>query len=236
MSLDAIFPIKNWYFSTQSVLDSLSEEDYAFLISRQEKQKYKKGEVIYKEGVFPSGLFFIHYGKVKKYKADQNDREQILYIINKGELMGYHPILAEERYTDSASALQSCIISFIPKEDFLTILNRSPLLSKRLLKVLSNELAVFANKISIFGQRTAVERLAIALIILREKFKIDTIENKVIQIDISRNDLAGIAGIATENVTRLLKDFKSEGIISTTGRIIQILDIIKLIQRSNYVC
>lgn len=235
MSLSAIFPIKNWCFSTQLILNSLSEEDYVFLISRQEKQKYKKGEVIYKEGVVPSGLFFIHHGKIKKYKTDQNDKEQILYIINKGELVGYHSILAEDRYTDSASALQSSVISFIPKEDFLSILNRSTLFSRRLLKVLSDESAVFANKISIFGQRTAVERLAIALIILREKFKIDTPENKEIQIDISRNDLAGIAGIATENVTRLLKEFKSEGIISTSGRTILVLDIIKLVQRSNYV-
>jgi len=235
MSLDAIFPIKNWYFSTQSVLDSLSEEDYDFLISRQEKQKYKRGEAIYKEGVVPSGLFFIHQGKIKRYKADQHDKEQILYILNKGELMGYHSILAEERYTDSASALQSSVISFIPKEDFLSVLNRSPLFNRRLLKVLCKESAVFINKISIFGQRTAVERLAIALIVLREKFKIDTPASEEIQINISRNDLAGIAGIASENVTRLLKDFKSEGIILTKGRTIHVLDVLKLVQRSNYV-
>ncbi|MBE9600863.1 Crp/Fnr family transcriptional regulator [Pedobacter sp. MC2016-24] len=234
MSLKGIFPIDHLYFTTQFALDVLSADDYHALITQQEQQKYKKGEIIYKEGVKPSGLFFIHQGKVKKYKVDQYGREHVLYITSRDELVGYHAVLAEERYSDSMAALQSSIISFIPMEDFMGVLNRSPLFARHLLKLMSQEITVFANKLSIFGQRTAVERLAIALIILREKFKIDTAENEEITIDISRTDLAGIAGIAKENVIRILKEFKSEEIIATEGRKIFVLDIKKLVLRSNY--
>lgn len=234
MSLKGIFPIDQWHFSTQSALEVLSETDYQELISKQPKQKYKKGEIIYKEGVMPAGLFFIHQGKIKKYKVDQYGREHVLYIVNREELVGYHAILAEERYTDSASALQSSVISFIPQETFIEVLHNSALFARHLLKLMSQEITVFSNKLSIFGQRTAVERLAIALIILREKFKIDTPDDAAITIDISRNDLAAIAGIAKENVIRLLKEFKSEGIIQTEGRQILVTDVRKLVQRSNY--
>ncbi|SDG39134.1 Crp/Fnr family transcriptional regulator [Mucilaginibacter gossypii] len=234
MSLSGIFPIDKWEFTTQSVLNTLSEEDYNFLISRQGAQKYQKGEIIFKEGIVPSGIYFIHQGKIKKYKVDRNGREQIIYVANKGELIGYHAILAEERCPDSAAALEDCLISFIPKEDFLTILDRSPLFMRRLLKSLSHEFSVLANSISVISQRTASERLAISLIILREKFKGDGSGEKDVILNISRMDLAGMAGIAQENVIRLLKEFKEEGVLETDGRKIWIKDIKRLVKKSNY--
>lgn len=234
MSLSGIFPIDKWNFTTQSILNSLSEEDYKFLISSQDKQKYQKGEHVFKEGMIPSGIFFIHKGKVKKFKVDQKGREQIIYVANSGELIGYHAVLAEERYPDSAAVIEASLITFIPKDHFLKILAESPLFAQRLLKALSHEYSVLANNISVFAQRSAVERLAIALIVIREKYKPETPEGMEISIDISRNDLANIAGIATENVIRLLKDLKTEGIIETEGRKIWVKDIIKLVERSNF--
>ncbi|RAJ22621.1 Crp/Fnr family transcriptional regulator [Pedobacter cryoconitis] len=234
MSLSGIFPIDKWNFTTQSILSILSDEEYNILIGRQGEQKYQKGEIIFREGVVPSGIFYIHHGMVKKYKVDQTGKEQIIYVANKGELIGYHAILSEERYPDFAAALESSVISFIPKDDFLMVLGNSPLLANRLLKTLSHEYSVLANNISVFAQRSAVERLAIALIVIREKFKIETVEGQEIIIDISRSDLANIAGIAKENVIRLLKELKSEDIIETEGRKIWVKNIEKLVMRSNY--
>jgi CRP-like cAMP-binding protein len=234
MSLSGIFPIDKWSFNTQSMLSILSADEYNFLIGRQGEQKYQKGEIIFREGVVPSGIFFIHQGKVKKYKVDATGREQIIYVANKGELIGYHAVLSEERYPDFSAAMQDSVITFIPKEDFLTVLNSAPMFANRLLKSLSHEYAVLANNISVFAQRTAVERLAIALIVMREKSKIDTEEGKEVVIDITRTDLANIAGIAKENVIRLLKELKTEKIIETEGRKIWVLDIARLVARSNY--
>lgn len=234
MSLSGIFPIDKWNFTTQSILSVLSEEELNFLILRQGEQKYGKGEVIFREGVVPSGIYYIHQGKVKKYKIDKMGKEQIIYVANKGELIGYHAILSEERYPDSAAALENSAISFIPKEDFLTVLHQSPLFAQRLLKVLSHEYTVLSNNISVFANRSAVERLAIALIVIREKFKAESPEGEKVLIDISRSDLANMAGLAKENVIRLLKELKDEGIIGSEGRKIWVEDISKLVARSNF--
>jgi CRP-like cAMP-binding protein len=234
MSLSGIFPIDKWNFSTQSVISALSEDEYSFLIARQGQQKFHKGDIIFREGVVPSGIFFIHHGKVKKYKVDQNGKEQIIYIANKGELIGYHAVLAEERYPDFAAAMQDSMITFVPKDDFLIVLNKSTLFANRLLKALSHEYSVLANNISVLGHRTAVERLAIALIVMRERFKSETAEGQEIIMDISRSDLANMAGIAKENVIRLLKELKDESIIGAEGRKIWVKNIEKLVARSNY--
>jgi CRP/FNR family transcriptional regulator, polysaccharide utilization system transcription regulator len=234
MSLSGIFPIDRWNFTTQSMLNILSEEEYADLVANQSDQKYLKGDVIFREGSVPAGIFLIRSGKVKKYKVDNLAKELIIYVANHGELIGYHAVLSEERYPDSAAAIEDSVISFIPKEDFISILHRSPAFTHRLLKTLSHEFTVLANTISVIAQRTAHERLAIALIVLREKYKDDKPGEKDIILNISRMDLASMAGIAQENVIRLLKEFKAEGIIETEGRKILIKDIRRLVKKSNY--
>jgi CRP/FNR family transcriptional regulator, polysaccharide utilization system transcription regulator len=234
MSLNGIFPIDRWNFTTQSMLNVLPPEDYANLVAHQSESKYQKGDVIFREGSVPSGIFLIRNGKVKKYKVDSLGKEQIIYVAGPGELIGYHAVLSEERYPDSAAAIENSLISFIPKEDFTDILQRSPALTARLLKALSHEFTVLANSISIIAQRTAPERLAIALIVLREKYKEEGADEKEVVLTISRIDLANIAGIAQENVIRLLKEFKAEGIVETDGRKIWIRDIQRLIKKSNY--
>ncbi len=233
MSLSDIFPIDQWNFNTNSILNALSEEEYDSLISKQGVQTYLKGEIIFKEGMVPSGIYFVNKGKVKKYKVGLAGKEQIIYVANKNELIGYHAVLSQERYPDSAATLEESEITFIPKEDFLHLLNQSPAFANRLLKALSHEYSVLANSISIFSQGTAAERLAIALILIREKSKIETPEGEETMINISRSDLANMAGLAKENVIRLLKEFKSEQIIKTEGRKIWVTDIAKLVNRSN---
>jgi CRP/FNR family transcriptional regulator, polysaccharide utilization system transcription regulator len=234
MSLSGIFPIDRWNFTTQSVLSVLSEEDYACLVLHQSNQQYHKGDIIFREGAVPSGIFIVKNGTVKKYKTDKAGKEQIIYIANEGELIGYHAVLSEERYPDSAAALENSLLSFIPAEDFMTVLSRSPQFTHRLLKTLSHEFTVLANSISVFAQRSAPERLAIALIVLREKFKDNPTGGKAAELNISRADLANMAGVAEENVIRLLKEFKDEGILETEGRKIRITNIQSLVKKTNY--
>ena len=76
-----------WNFKSQSILNELPSEDTQLLTAHMSEQQYSKGEVIFREGSVPSGIFFIKYGKVKKYKADKEAREHILYVANTGELI-----------------------------------------------------------------------------------------------------------------------------------------------------
>jgi len=234
MSLTGIFPIERWRFNTQSVLNVLKDEELGLLTRHQTQQRCLKGDVIFREGTIPGGVFLVREGMVKKYKVDPAGREQIIYVAGAGELIGYHAVLSEERYPDTAMAMEDAVLSFIPKEDFTLLLARSPVFSGRMLKAMSHEFTVLANTISVIAQRTGPERLAIALIVMREKFKPGRQDGEPIVLSVSRADLAKIAGIAEENVIRLLRDFKTEGILDTEGRKIIIKDIQLLVKRANY--
>lgn len=234
MSIRDIFPIDKWDFKTESVLADLPQDELALLEAGKTEQVYKKGEIIFREGAYPPGIFYITAGKVKKYKVDKDGKEHIIYVANTGELLGYHAILAEGRYPDSAAALEESRIAFIPKEDFLHVLQHSEVLSKRLLKLLSHEFGVLANSLSLFTQKSVRERLALQLIVLREKYKVNFQPGMPVEINMSRDDLASLVGTVRENVVRVLGEFKEKGIVSTRGRKIIVNDVNKLIRIADY--
>ena len=233
MSIKDIFPIDKWDFKSESILADLPPEDLQILMAHSTVGIYKKGEIIFREGAFPTGIFYIIDGIVKKYTADKDGKEQIIYVANKGELIGYHAILSENRFPDSAAALEESKITFIAKEDFLQAMKKSDILNRRLLKTLSHEFAVLANKLSMIAQRSVRERLALQLIVLREKYKVDFQSGMPVEINMGRDDLASLIGTVRENVVRILSEFKDAEILETKGRKIIIKDINQLIRIAN---
>jgi len=212
------FPFDKYSFNSDSIFDDLPTEDTVLLGRNMVTHNYKKGEILFREGSYPTGIYYIKKGKVKKYKSDKDGREQIFYVCKSGELLGYHALLSEENYTDSSCTLEEATISFIPKDDFLQAVRSSALLSNRLLKCMSHEFGVLVNGITIFAQKTVRERLALSLLILRNKYKKEDQEGKPVELTLSREDLAKMVGTARETLTRLLHDFKEEDLIETQGR------------------
>jgi len=185
-------------------------------------QNFKKGEIVFKEGGIPSGVFYLKKGHVKKYKGTAIGGEQIFYVCATGELLGYHAVLAEEWYSDSASTLDDCEITFVPKEVFQRTLHDSPDLALRLLKALAHEFRLFKIGIATLATSSVKERLAINLLILDEKFRKSQKSTKASEIILSRSDLANMVGTAKENLVRMLAEFKANGLIKITDNGIQI--------------
>jgi CRP-like cAMP-binding protein len=116
----------------------------------------------------------------------------------------------------------------------LKTLVHSPKLSRLLLKTLSHEFAVLVNSLALFAQRPVRERLALQLVVLREKYKENFQPGMPVAINMSREDLANLVGTARENVLRVLAEFKEKGIIETKGRQIIVHDVKKLVELANY--
>lgn len=224
--------ITKFTFNSQNILSALPSADKGILEKVMVNKKYRKNQPIFTEGTLPSGIFYLQSGKVKKYKMDNEGREQIIYIYNAGEFFGYSSVLSENAYGDTAVAIENSIISLITIKDFNEILNESSSFSNLLLKSLSHEFSVLANLMAVLSQRTVRERVALNLLILHDKYKVDG--TAITYIALSRSDLAKMTGTAIETLARVLNDFKHDKLISTDGRKIQLLNIERLIQIANF--
>jgi CRP-like cAMP-binding protein len=221
---------ERFVFNSDSGFACLPEKVKEAFVNQMVVKQFKKGQNLFVEGSFPSGIYYIKKGKIKKYKTLNGGKEQIIYLCGEGELIGYAAFLGEERYPDSAATLTDASIGFISKEKLVRLLDQHDELSKMLMKNLSHEFGVLVNFIATFTQKSVRERVALALLILYEKFKDRNDLNSDVKIILTREDFANIVGTAVETLVRLLRDFKEENLIETQGRKIMIKNIQKLLE------
>jgi len=204
-----------------------------FLESQMIDKTYRKGQPIFLEGSYPAGIFYLKEGLVKKYKTDHAGKEHVLSLCSEGELIGYSALLCSEPYPDSTAAIETSRLGFLPKEVFLKATNESNALMSSLLSCLSHEFSVMVNSVMVFAHMTVRERLALTLLILSEKFKTKD-KSDLVEIILSREDLANMVGTATETLVRLLQEFKKEEIIGINAKKISILKTKTLIEMSKF--
>ena len=206
-------------------------EDLKKLTADQDVKTYKKKEIVYKEGAYPHGLFFISKGKVKTYKSHDIGRDLILSIFSDGDFFGYQALLEESPYKESAAALEDCQIMTISKETFHSLVFKNAQVSRKFIKMLSNNLAEREEQLLNLAYNSVRKRVADALVKLHDRYKEKN--NADVSMHVLREDLASLVGTAKESLIRTLSDFKDEGLIEIQDRAIKIKNYNKLLNLHN---
>lgn len=207
----------------KNVLKELDQFELHQVDTHKVCSHFKKGEVIFREGNRANGLYCISSGKVKIFKTGIEGRDQIVRLAKTGDIIGYRALLSGEPYFASASALEDTAVCMIPASDFHKYTDANPAFSKGLIQKLTQDLKVSEERMMSMAQKSVRERLAATLLLLMQTF--GTVgPDKVLNVDLSREDIASLIGTATETVIRLLSDFKTEQIIATRGKKILILN------------
>ena len=207
-------------------LNSLSKDELIKISACKTSRKVKKGEVIFDEGEHINGVFCISEGICKVSKMSSNGREQIIHLVNKGDILGERSLINDEVANLKATAINDMEVCFIPRDEIINDLKQNPDFSMNVLKDMATSLKNADNVIVDMAQKTVKQRLAEMLLNLNDKFG-RNIDN-VLNIHLSREDIANIIGTATESAIRLLSEFKRDEIISLKGKNISLLDINEL--------
>lgn len=210
-----------------SIFNQLSVEELNLLDACRQEKEIKSGEIIFREGSYPKGIYCVGIGKIKVTKEEVLGHEHILYLAGRGDIMGYRAILAEDTFSCSAAAIENSRICFIPKSVFYTLLETNPRLSLRLAQLMAVELKKAETKVTGHTHPPAKSRIASGLKWLCETYGM---EGNTINAALKRTDLANLAGTTRETATRILYDLQSEGIIELKGRFISIVNSPKLYQ------
>lgn len=186
---------------------------------------FRKKQIIYKEGSYPVRLFYLEKGKVKTYKMNDEGKELTVGLYNDGDFFGYTALLEESPYKETAEAIDDAEISVIDKEEFEKLMNSNMEVQRKFIKMLAKNVAEREEQLLAIAYNSLRKKVANALMILCNKYKAG---DNLFSIHISREDLANIAGTATESLIRTLSDFKSEKLIEIKNGEISILNEKKL--------
>jgi CRP-like cAMP-binding protein len=185
----------------------------------------KKAQQFIIEGAPIQGLYFIYKGKVKTVKTGINGREQIVRLTKEGDTVGFRGFGTSKRYLIGAYALEDTVLCNFSNEDMLDILHNIPEFTFDLMLFYAEELNKSENNIRKIAQMNVRERVIDTLLYIHRKFGQT---NGVIELDLSRKEIADFAGTTDEQVIRVISSLKKEALIKTVGKKIGLLNVDKL--------
>jgi len=198
----------------------------AAIDSNRQVATFKKGQLIFEEGHEVKGMYFVLAGTVKVHKKWGGDKELIVRIAGKGDIVGHRGLGADSVYPVSGTALEDVTVCYIDLPFFEATLKVNPQFLYELMMFFASELKVSERKMRDLAHMSVKGRLAQSLLVLQQKFGID--ENGGINIILSRQDLASYVGTTYETIFRTINELTEEGILKTEGKNICILKEDKL--------
>lgn len=204
--------------------EKLTREERDFLHANSVRIKYKKGEMICKQGGFVSHVMYMEKGLAKVF-LDNGSNSLVLRIIPDGSFLGL-AVVSEEHSTFpySAMAYMDSEIRQIDINTFRKLMKQNIDFVTEIIDILS------ANSIQIYGRffcltfKQAFGRLADILLCLSDRI----FKNTEFDLPLSRKELAELSGMSPETVIRMLKEFNTEGLIRLDGKSIEVLDYQRL--------
>ncbi|MBB4803281.1 CRP-like cAMP-binding protein [Flavobacterium nitrogenifigens] len=206
-----------------SSLKALNKEEIIKLANSKTTYKVKKGEALFEEGEVTNGVFCVKDGVGKLSKLSANGKDQIVKLVKSGELLGQRSMISNEPANLTAKAIADMEVCFIPKTEIINFFNSNNQFSLNMMQSVCEDLKESENEKIALVQKTVKQRLAETLLHLHDEFGEDT--DKTLKVQLTREELAGIIGTATESCIRLLSDFNKSNLIELVGKKIKLKDV-----------
>ena len=186
--------------------------------------RYPKETSIYKEGKNSNYIYLITSGLIKCHKLDEQGKQLTTALYKEDDLFGYTSFSQNLAYQESATTIQETELVGLSKKALTEVLDKNHKVTLELIELLTEDLAIVKDQLLQMAYSSVSKKTANTILMFAEKLNRKPEE----QIKISRNDLASVAGIATETLIRTMSNFKKQGLIEIEGRTIRILDLEKL--------
>jgi len=183
----------------------------------------KKGDIIFKQGIFASNIIFLKEGIVKLF-VEGPSTEQILKIVKGPTYLGIPTTLDEKFNHYSATALENVNACFIDVSTFKSFVHENGKFAYEIIvELCKNEINLF-NKCVNRSQKNARGRIADSILF----FYNEIFQNKNFSMPLTRQELGNYVDTSRESVSRILTEFTNDKIIELKGRKINILNLEKL--------
>lgn len=190
------------------------------------KKILQRGEYIFREEDTFKGVLAIKSGTAKLVTDDHHGNEHILNILLPGELLGFDG-LCNDKYHYSAVALETLSFCELPAQNMEEIFQNVPTLTRELFRH-SGEKMNMDKALIVLSKRPAEERLAHFLISLSDRLKKRGFSEFEFTLSLTRQEIGNHLGLALETISRLLKKFQQEELISVNSKQIKLQDIPRL--------
>jgi CRP/FNR family transcriptional regulator len=187
-------------------------------------RRHGKKESVFREGDRADGFFVVASGRVKVFKLSMEGKEQVLHLIAPGQSFAEATIFEGGVYPAHAEALDGCELIYLPKRQFIELLEKNPRIALRMMASLSKWLKRMTDLVDSIALRDVETRLVRYLSDEMKSRGVPLKDGAVLELDVTKNVLASRLGTVPETFSRTLKKLQEEEKIRVKGKQIRILD------------
>jgi CRP/FNR family cyclic AMP-dependent transcriptional regulator len=201
-----------------SVLSELPENWFSELFHDAVGHKLREGEVLFRAGDVGDGCYRIKTGLVKILVTSQRGEERIISLLGPGAIVGELSMIDGGRRSASVVAIADCSLSFLSRAKFQMCIEAHPELTSYLMKTLARRLREADNTLAATTFLAVKQRLARALLSVAEYVGEKDGGGRIqLRLKISQGDLAAMAGVARENVSRTVSAWRRRDILTRSS-------------------
>ena len=189
----------------------------------KKRQVVAKGENLFRTGQPFHGLYAIKSGSFKSYSFLEGGQEQVAGFHFPGDLLGLEAV-SSTRYSYSARALEDSSVCELKFEELDLMQDHFQQFQEQLILLLSNQILREQRQSGLSVRQSADERVAAFLIGLSCRLEERGLAATEFRLAMSRQDIASYLGLAVETVSRILKLFQKNGLLSVQSKKINLID------------
>ena len=202
------------YLRNFPLFADLSETDLAKVEELVRNRQYRDGMYVFAEGDPVEAVYFVKSGMVKASRTDDEGREQIVNLLVAGDFFPHVGFLDGGPAPANTVTVGETSLGLINRRDFMALLGQHPSITARLLAVMDRRIRGLQEQVKELGLLTAPSRVGRILLRLAQQIGESRGDLKVLHLGLSQQDVANMAGVSRETVSRLLSEFRREGIIT----------------------
>ncbi len=191
----------------------LPAADFEWVNSLFRENDFSVDQVICLSGEPAEQLFVVADGRVRLLRHSLAGKDILLDLLTPGEFFGALSGLGNDVYPDTAQAHSPCCILVIRREAFQQILQRQPAVALRVIDIMAVRLRSANERVHQLSALAVEARIASILLTLGAKFGEQQKIGFLLQVPLTRDDLAGMAGTTTESASRVMSRFQKDGLI-----------------------
>jgi CRP/FNR family transcriptional regulator, anaerobic regulatory protein len=211
-----------WAPSAGRMHQLLSDEERARLAVMSSVVRFKKGEIIYREGDPAAAVFNINTGVVTAYKEARDGREHIVAFLLSDDLFG----LSEEgRYANSTKAITAVSAYRLPVTALRRRLSKDAELEFHVICKLCQELRQAQRHAFLLSEKRAVTKVAMFLQFIEQLQMAKAEQTAEIYLPMDRSDIGEYIGTTLSAVSRAFRTLTTRGVIKVRDRVhVRIVD------------
>ena len=204
----------------------LPADALASIGDRMESLAWSAGEAVFSAGEPAEHVYLLAAGQAKAFRTTPTGRRTSLDFFGAGDVLGGLTWAGRSGYTETALALVTTCALRIDAGAFRELMLAHPSVALGVLDVVSDRLARARSTEQEQASATVTERVAAGLLRLADSFGVpgDRLGTTLIQLPLTRADLAAMAGTSAESVSRAMSRLRRDGLIDSGRRWTAVLD------------